>query len=1137
MWRPKTLKARLVALVVIAAVPIVVAMVMMAIQMRTAALSDARRGLSQSAKDFIQGQDQITAAAHQTLRVLSRMPAVTEGDPKTCADTLALVVQGEALFFNFGRADLNGNIQCNARQIDPATNLGDRSYFQRAIRTRDFAAGDYQMGRVTKEPSMSFALPILGNDGAPRAVLYAALRLSKLFTPAARIPDQTVTLIDPGFNVMVRSPPDAMVGRAITGTPLHRALVQSAGAPSVESLDEPDSARSINALARIGKEGEVGGYVVVSTPESVVFAPANKALINGLWALLAALGAMTVIMFIGGNTLVLKRVGALLAATRRLAAGDLTTRIPAASDGNEFSVLENAFNDMARSNELDFGKINQLNRVYAVLTGIGSAIIQIRDREKLLNEACRIAVDAGGYLSASVYWVDKNASQARLVAHAGAAPEHFRTLVVNVSEPVLPNNGPVTQSLKTGRHVIEQGFEASAAREWARKVSQFGCRAIAAFPLVIEGKVSGIIALHSANPSAFDEAEERLLLRLAADTALGLEHIEKDARIAQLTRVQAMLTEINSAILRIREPEALAAKACDIAVNNGGYLTAAIIMVDRRTSASRLAGHAGVGRDHFEALQPDMVKTLEPVNTPLVRALRSGSPVVEQETVLLSDHGRRERLFKFGVRSVAAFPLVVEGEVAGVLVLWSSMPDAFDADEVKLLQQLAQDAGLGLEHIEQRTHVYQLSNFDRLTGLPNRVLFEDRAAQLFARAVRAQRVAAVLVIRVGRFLQINDRYGRAGVDQVLMRVSGYLNEAVRPGDTVARLGDNEFGVLLADVSSVEDAAATANRIIAGFPKAIAWQEDTIATEGSMGIAIYPQDGTDVATLIRNAEVALNNMTLTPRNAFAFYSAELDERVHERHRMEVDLAGAMERNELSLVYQPIVRIADRVITGAEALLRWRSRTLGQVSPAVFVPIAERTGLITAIGAWVLATAGAQRVSWRQRAGNEFRMAVNVSVRQLRAPDFMDQVRKILETTGLEAHRLSLCIEITESELMQDIDRVTPLLNQLKALGMTLSIDDFGTGYSSLSYLRRLPVDILKIDISFVREIATSAEARKLAGSIVALGHSLDLHIVAEGVETEAQLSVLAKMGCDAGQGYLFSRPVPALEFEQLLKSGF
>lgn len=963
MWQPKTLKARLAALVAIAALPIAVTMALMAMHMRAAALSDAKEGLSRIAKNFVQGQDQITAAAHQALSILSRIPAVTEGDPKACSDALALIVKGEALFYNFGRVDLDGNIQCNARQGGAAENVSDRSYFQRALRSRDFATGDYQMGRVTKQPSMAFALPILGNDGETRAVLYAVLQLSKLFTPTANAPDQVITLMDPGFNVLVRSPPDAMVGKTLIGTEMHRAFAQGDGATSVESFGGLGSVRRINALARIGKVGEVGGYVAVSTPESIVIALANQILISGLLALLLAIGAMAAIMFIGGNTLVLKRVGALLAATRRIAAGDLTTRIPVSSDGSEFSVLENAFNDMAHSNELNFGKINQLNRVYAVLT------------------------------------------------------------------------------------------------------------------------------------------------------------------------------EINGAILRIREAGALAAEACNISVKTGGYLTAAIIMYDKDTSKSRLAGHAGAGRGYFEALQPEMIKVLEPDNTPLVRALRSGKPVIEQEIDLLSSPRRRETFLKYNVQAVAAFPLTVEGQVTGALVLWSSVPGSFDDEEVRLLQQLAEDTGLGLEHIAQQANVYQLSNFDRLTGLPNRLLFEDRAAQLFSRASHVQRVAAVLVIRVGRFLQINDRYGWAGVSQVLTRVGGYLSEAVRPGDTVARLGDNEFGVLLADVSSVEDAAVTASRIIAGFPRAIAWQEDTIATEGGMGIAICPQDGKDVSTLIHNAEVALNNMTLSPRNASAFYSAELDKRVHERHRMEVELAGAMERNELSLAYQPIVRIADRAIIGAEALLRWHSRTLGQVSPAVFVPLAERAGLITEIGAWVLATASAQRVNWGQRVGDEFRMAVNVSVRQLRAPEFMGRVRQILETTGLEARCHSLCIEITESELMEDIDRATPLLNQLKALGMTLSIDDFGTGYSSLSYLRRLPVDILKIDISFVREIATSADARKLAGSIVALGHSLGLHIVAEGVETEAQLDVLEKMGCDAAQGYLFSRPVPATEFEQLIRSGF
>jgi len=216
-------------------------MVMMALQMRSEALSDARRGLSQSAKDFVRGQDQITAAALQTLRVLSRIPAITEGDPKACSDALALIVQGEALFYNFGRIGLDGRIQCNARQLDSVTNLSDRSYFKRALRTRDFTAGDYQLGRVTKEPSMAFALPILGNDGETRAVLYAVLPLSKLFAHAPLLPDQAVTLVDPGFNVLARSPPDAMVGQTIIGTELHRALAQGGVETGVGSFSGPDT--------------------------------------------------------------------------------------------------------------------------------------------------------------------------------------------------------------------------------------------------------------------------------------------------------------------------------------------------------------------------------------------------------------------------------------------------------------------------------------------------------------------------------------------------------------------------------------------------------------------------------------------------------------------------------------------------------------------------------------------------------------------------------------------------------------------------------------------------------------------------------------------------------------------------------
>lgn len=479
--------------------------------------------------------------------------------------------------------------------------------------------------------------------------------------------------------------------------------------------------------------------------------------------------------------------------------------------------------------------------------------------------------------------------------------------------------------------------------------------------------------------------------------------------------------------------------------------------------------------------------------------------------------------------------MILEGRVLGTFALISTDPNTFDGAETDLLLQLAADTALGLEFIDKERQLYDLSNFDSVTALPNRRLFEDRVSQALGRARRTQHVAAVLLVRVERFRQVVDTFGWAAWDDTLRQMTRYFTEAIRLGDTVARLGDDEFGVLLTDARSVEELVAAADRLIAKFPRSIIWSGHEVITEGSMGIAIYPNDGVDQQTLVHNAKITLDNVITRSGNAFAFYSSELNQKAHEREQMEVQLSRAVEHGELSLVYQPVVRIQDRSVVGAEALLRWKNPLLGQVSPASFVPIAEQSGLITEIGQWVFDSGSAQRMAWAEHAGAEFRMSVNVAAPQLRHADFLSRVKQVLERTGLDPHRNPFGVEITESQLVDNIDRVVPVLEALRSLGIYLSIDDFGTGYSSLSYLRRLPVNAVKIDISFVREIVKEPNARALASSIIALGHSLQLQIVAEGVETEDQLQILDGMGCDMAQGYLFSRPVPAADFVRLLSA--
>lgn len=1261
MWLPSSLRMRLVMLIVIAALLVAGAMGAMAFHMRAAALSDAENRLSMVVKNIVQEHGRIRAAAHQALRTLSRIPEVTGSNPQVCTDALTRIVQGEGLFYNFGVIGLDGNVHCSGHPLSVSVNVSDREYFKRALDTRVFALGNYTMGRVTGQPSMQFVLPVLNENGEPHAVLYAVLLLSKLLAAVSTtdLSEQAVvTLIDPAFNVLARSPPNETIRKSVIGTELHQALIGTKDDLAVASFSRLHSVERMHALARVREGSEVVGYAVVSVPEAVVLGQAHRILISEFLVLVLVIAAMSAVIFIGSNVFVLKRVAALLQATRKIATDDLGARMPSPRDDNEFSVLDNAFNEMADRNESNMRNITRLNRIYVVLSAINSAIVQIRGLKALANEACRIAVEQGGYLSASIFVFDRNSRVARAAGHAGAEKHHFENLEIDPARPLVDGDGPLRKAFKTGEHVVDtvsdQGPDATTSRA-LRRGHQIGYRAVGAFPLVSKGQIIGALQLCSRNPHEFDGEEVRLLLQLAADTAHGLEQIEQEARlrklsqavhqsasavvvtapdgtieyvnpkfeaitgysakevigqntrliksgvtpvevyhdmwgkiaagkewhgeiqnrrktgelywesesispvtdekgnivnfvaikediterisqrekIARLIRIRVVLNEINGAILRIRDPEALAAEACRIAVETGGYLAARVYALDKGATEARPLAHAGAGREHFRNLVGGVNRPVSPEDGPVARSLKSGEFATEQNLERSAKLESKDRYLRFGCRAYAAFPLIAGGGLVGALALYSSTPGAFDEEEVQLLLQLAADTSLGLEHIESEERLYQISNFDRVTGLPNRDLFEDRLTQAIARAPHTHRSICILALRVERLRQIVDAHGWAGVDETLRHVTRYLNDSVRPGDTVARIGDDEFGVLLVDVGSLDDVIAKAENLITPFPKRISWLGAEIITEASMGIATYPTDGKDPKTLIHNAEITLNNLTLRHGNVFAFYAPALDQKAHERMQMEAQLSRAMERGEISLVYQPVVRISNRSIVGAEALLRWNNRLLGQVSPASFVPLAEHTGLIGTFGKWVLETAAAQRLAWAEHADAAFRLAVNVSAVQLRDADFSSQVKHVLEQSKLDPRRLSFGMELTETELIEHIDRVLPLLAALKALGIYLSIDDFGTGYSSLSYLRRLPVDALKIDISFVRDIVTDSNARALANSIVALGHSMDLHIIAEGVETEAQLKVLEAMGCDYAQGYLFSRPVPPIEFGRLL----
>jgi len=1137
---PASLRARILLLMVLVALPGIASVVGATLRERAHAIATARAQLATQVRFALAREGEATSAARQFLVGIANLPALRGGDRSLCAERMAQLLSGGGMFVNLSLYDPNGLLICSAG-VDAGFQVGERgmrAHFKRALTTPELSIGDYRPGLAGNPGFLDYALA-LAEQGRVRGVLVASYPLSlslqaPLDTDAApSLPGTAVTLISPDGLVAAQSPAGGAVGKRLPVAGLYALLTPPADADvaAVRVVLAADR-RSYAFTAVRRPSGEVRGYLAASIPEAALLAPLNQRLLRDLASIALMLAAIGLVAVVGSEVLVVRRVKSLLAVTRKIAAGDLGARTPVFERHGELAVLEIAFNQMADHVQVQVDSINALNRTYAMLTAINAAIFHIRDRDALISEACRIAVEVGGYCAACIYLAATDSTLARPAAHAGRCRSAFVGSAVNLERITARRDDPVSGALDAVVAEARGGQAMIPAAQGAEPCP--GCGSERVFALRVAGRAIGALALISSAAAAFaDAAELELLRQLAADTALGLETIEKEERIARLTRVQAVLSEINGALLRTQRAGDMAVDTCRIAVQTGGFVAACMIRLDPHSAKACVAGHAGAAPAYFDAMAANLATADEADVSVLCGALRTGNHSIEQDTAPAGIRRFDPVLVACGVGAVAAFPLRSEGQVAGALVLWSTTAHAFDDEEVALLRQLVADAGLGLDHIGQRALVYRLSNFDRLTGLPNRSLFEDRATQTLSRAPRLRRVAAVLSIRVVGLRKTNSEFGLAGGDQMLTQVAAYLNQAVRPGDTVARLGDNEFGVLLAEVASVEEASAIAGQIISECPREVRLADRSIATGVSMGVSIFPLDGADIATLIRNAELALSHSQASPRRNFAFYSAKLDQQARQRHHMETELSGAIERNELSLVYQPIVRIADRAIVGAEALLRWESRSLGVVSPSVFVPLAEQTGMIEAIGSWVVRTAFSQHVAWSARMDNDFRLSVNVSPRQLRSLDFLDVVRQHLQQTGLDPRRSLLCIEITESELMDDIDASVLVLNRLKSMGMHVSIDDFGTGYSSLSYIRRLPVDNVKIDTSFVREIATNTSAKGLVSSIVAMAHSLNLAVVAEGVETQTQLDVLAEMGCDVAQGYLFSRPVPAAQFEQLL----
>jgi len=483
-------------------------------------------------------------------------------------------------------------------------------------------------------------------------------------------------------------------------------------------------------------------------------------------------------------------------------------------------------------------------------------------------------------------------------------------------------------------------------------------------------------------------------------------------------------------------------------------------------------------------------------------------------------NGRRSDGTEFPVE-ISLSPLVTAG---GTLVLAAirdiSARKRAEAERSHLLRERALFA-----------EISRLARHDPLTGLPNRILLHDRLTGAIAAARRRGHPLAVLFLDLDRFKQVNDSLGHSAGDRLLRAVADQLVSTVRNSDVVSRQGGDEFVILLSEIEHRGDAMLAASKIVAALAGPHRVGSHHLHATASIGIAVFPSDGDDAETLIKNADIAMYYAKDHGRDSFEFFTEEMNTRLVERQALEASLRGALDRREFVLHYQPKINLETRTMVGAEALIRWRHPSEGLVPPGRFVPIAEDCGLIVPIGRWVLAEACRQVREWQGAGLEPVPLAINISGLEFRSKGFLEGVRRVLAETGVDPGLLE--VELTESVLMESLGVTASVLAELKEMGLGLVVDDFGTGYSSLSYLMKFPIDGLKVDQSFVHEIAGDGEGASIIPAVISMGRSLKQRVIAEGVETAEQLAFLEAQRCEEAQGFHFSRPLEAKMFAALL----
>ncbi|HUW36664.1 MAG TPA: EAL domain-containing protein [Rhodocyclaceae bacterium] len=1100
------------------------------------------------------------------LEVLARAPEVTDpGDRAACGGALARTTGGNPFLSEITLRTPDGALICSSA-ASAAPRGGDAQTFSEVLRTKQPVISDFRAGALSNRKILLLAIPVPDGKGKPRSVLTADLDLTFLDSALQQLPLATgtqIVLVDGRGKILA---PLRWAGQALAAHPAFAGAALGGGkrvfaATSANGEDQLYAAEVLPATF-----GAQRFRLWVATSKTALARAAVREFIGDTMNITAVMLVLIIVLWWYGSRLVLRPLARLAEAASHLGEAQLSARTGLPHSGDEIGRLAAAFDAMAERLEA------HVSRIAADLIEIQQAGLKAKKLSQAVEQSpvSVVITDTAG----TIEYVNP-----KFTASSGYSPEE----AIGRTPVILKSGLTPTSVYKDLWNTVLAGKEWQGELLNRKKNGELFWEDTRVSPLSgDDGAITHFIVVKEdiTGRKAIEEKLRKL--------SLAVEHSPVSVMI---TDHQGMIEYVNPRFTEVtgfaanevfgKTPRVLKSGSTaqltyqelwsSITAGRGwsGELQNRNRMGELFWESENIAPIVdGDGRiTHFVALKEDITerKHTEERLRLLTRAMESSS-----NGIMVLDALSSERTILYvnpAFREITGYAEdSVLGKPASRIFGLPAERNAFDeigaglefGDEHRaVVHSLRADgsrywnefsispvrSGIGaITHyvgvindvtvrVDYEKQLAHQANHDDLTGLANRNLLSDRLDQALAQAHRYGHHAAVLMVDLDHFKYINDSLGHAAGDQLVKTVADRLSLCVREGDTVARTGGDEFVLILHHVKDETDVTAMMQRIVATIAAPFFVEERELHVTCSTGAALYPRDGKSAEHLLRNADTAMYRAKEGGRDGFSFYTSDMNERMMERLSLEGGLRQALANEEFVLHYQPQVDIRTGHIVGAEALIRWQNRELGTVPPGKFIPLAEETGLIEPIGEWVMRTACAQNKRWQDSGLPRLRVAVNLSARQFRQKDFVARVSAILAESRLAAGCLEF--ELTESMVMHDPEQAVKLLHELKATGTQLSLDDFGTGYSSLSYLKKFPIDVLKLDQSFVRGVLTDPDDAAIARTVIGLGHSLGLRVIAEGVETAEQLDFLAALGCDEMQGYYFSRPVAAQDFAALL----